>query len=329
MEKQRIQWIDVAKAFGIFSIYLGHFADDAGNSYRFVFLYHIPLFFFLAGCTESFHYETNIWKNIRKKFLNLYVPFLMFAVISAVVFVIEDDCGLGTAKLLLKMIVLGCIRNHFIAGALWFLSCMFSMYVVFQIIKKLRYRALILSVCTVIFIYAKGAASNPRWPFNLDSALAYLIFYCLGYLLFEKIDGFLNAKSICSRLFVCIITIAALVYAVYFFFGIYLLEPLNRFPVVELFGPVIKPAPMIWLNIIAAYLFRASGTLAQIGRNTLYLCGSEYLIKSIVIEVFRTIGIEAKVSTPLGAYLSAAVLLVLANTFLVPIEKKIYARFFR
>lgn len=325
MERQRIQWIDAVKALGIFSIYLGHFADAAGRSYRFVFIYHIPLFFFIAGCTEALNRETSCWINIKKKIKNLYLPFLMFAIFSAVLFLIEHNGDLKTVKILANSILLGCIRNTFIAGALWFLSCMFTMYVVFQVIKMVRYRIVILCICVLCFVFTKQAATYPKWAYNLDSALAYLIFYCLGYLLFGTIDRLLNARDTGSRLFVCISTVGACIYAVSFFFGRYLFEPFNVFPFIELFSPVLKAVPLIWLNIVAAYIFRESKWLAQIGKNTLYLCGSEYIVKSIVQQAFLLLGFQIEPATPLGAYVYTFFLLGLANTYFVPAEKKLQA----
>jgi len=40
----RYEWVDVLKALGIFSIYLGHFGKATGKLYPFVFEYHVPLF---------------------------------------------------------------------------------------------------------------------------------------------------------------------------------------------------------------------------------------------------------------------------------------------
>ena len=53
----RVAWLDVARAIGIYAIYLGHFGETAGPAYRFVFQFHVPLFFFLSGCAETYNKE--------------------------------------------------------------------------------------------------------------------------------------------------------------------------------------------------------------------------------------------------------------------------------
>ena len=53
----RVVWLDVARAIGIYAIYLGHFGEAAGPAYRFVFQFHVPLFFFLGGCKKNRYLE--------------------------------------------------------------------------------------------------------------------------------------------------------------------------------------------------------------------------------------------------------------------------------
>ena len=48
-QQVRYAWVDTLKILGMFAIYIGHFADLAGFSYSYVFTYHVPLFFFMAG----------------------------------------------------------------------------------------------------------------------------------------------------------------------------------------------------------------------------------------------------------------------------------------
>lgn len=47
--KQRLGWVDVVRCFGMFAIYLGHFGEQAGHAYTFVYTHHVALFFFISG----------------------------------------------------------------------------------------------------------------------------------------------------------------------------------------------------------------------------------------------------------------------------------------
>ena len=77
MENKRVEWIDIAKFIGIFTIYLGHFGNDAGLAARFVFYFHVALFFFISGCMDTYDKEKNIlkywWKNVKEYFFHFMV----------------------------------------------------------------------------------------------------------------------------------------------------------------------------------------------------------------------------------------------------------------
>ena len=49
MEKQRVEWIDIFKLLGIVAIFCGHLGTETGGLHDFVFMYHVPLFFFASG----------------------------------------------------------------------------------------------------------------------------------------------------------------------------------------------------------------------------------------------------------------------------------------
>lgn len=82
----RVAWLDVARAFGIYAIYLGHFGETAGPAYRFVFQFHVPLFFFLAGCTENYNREESLLKNVKRNIKTILLPAYFFAVLSLIIF---------------------------------------------------------------------------------------------------------------------------------------------------------------------------------------------------------------------------------------------------
>ena len=67
-KNNRIEWIDICKYLGILAIYIGHFGTDAGSAFKFVFTYHVPLFFFLSGCMDTYDKENNYFKYVWKKF---------------------------------------------------------------------------------------------------------------------------------------------------------------------------------------------------------------------------------------------------------------------
>ena len=63
--KRRIEWIDIAKALGIFLIVLGH-TLRAGKVHLIVYTFSVPLFFIISGLVFKKH------KQILLNYLTMY-----------------------------------------------------------------------------------------------------------------------------------------------------------------------------------------------------------------------------------------------------------------
>ena len=151
--KDRIKWIDVAKCLGIFFVFLGHFGNGSGLFHDFVFRFHVPLFFFLAGCTERISDERVKNKTLKikdyiiKNFKRIMIPFFTFAFISLAIYLIVQNNGNDLSDRVTE-ILNGVIRNEFPATALWFLTCLFFMKLIFYFMKKtLRKGYIIIPLC--------------------------------------------------------------------------------------------------------------------------------------------------------------------------------------
>lgn len=96
MTKTRINWIDIAKGIGILLVILGHSPRDIMvDSYpaihfmfSFIYSFHMPLFFFLAGVT--FHSFKKSDGFIIKKTRQLFIPLICYSLTIYAVFYIAD-----------------------------------------------------------------------------------------------------------------------------------------------------------------------------------------------------------------------------------------------
>ena len=138
--KKRVEWIDICKALGMFFIYLGHFREKAGLAHPWVFSFHVPLFFFISGLLENYN-KRGVWENLKKKFLTIVLPFFFFGILMTAVQVVNENTGahiLENFAVLLK----GGIRNTCVMEqSLWFLTCLFSIEVLFSLYKKAEQEA--------------------------------------------------------------------------------------------------------------------------------------------------------------------------------------------
>ncbi|WP_413604494.1 acyltransferase family protein [Escherichia fergusonii] len=75
MDKKRIEWVDGLKCLGMLAIYVGHFGNDAGHLYSFVFRYHVPLFFFMAGFFSSKGLSKPAFQFLVEKTKTILIPY--------------------------------------------------------------------------------------------------------------------------------------------------------------------------------------------------------------------------------------------------------------
>lgn len=326
--KKRVEWIDVCKAFGMFFIYLGHFGAQAGLAHPWVFSFHVPLFFFISGLLENYN-KRGVWENLKKKFLTIVLPFFLFGILMTAVQVVNENTGahiLENFAVLLK----GGIRNTCVMEqSLWFLTCLFSIEVLFSLIKKLNNKPLIFILCLGLF-FVSELVMDPRpilypgWYWNVDSAFYYIVYYCSGWLAFSPLLKLLNSGKPAAVWGRRTMFLACTFYSALLFFGKNLLSGIaaqNIF-MAEIVMFLI-PLPTIYMVVAVSQFFSQNLFIRKLGENSLYLCGNETLARLLVQLVLAMAGITVTITSPVQAYLYAGFLMVIVYKVLIPLEKPI------
>lgn len=149
-EKQNIRYMTILKALGIIAVVIGH-ADSPARDM--VYLYHMALFFFVAG---YFYKDVNTQKPlifIKKRIFSLYLPYvglgLVFLYLHNTLFrlgIYSDHVGFGdvfsrlytnTDLLNLTVRILKFGHEEQLLGALWFLNVLFAVSIMFLLISYL------------------------------------------------------------------------------------------------------------------------------------------------------------------------------------------------
>jgi len=325
---ERIKWIDIAKCFGMYGIYVLHFGELAGRSYPFLMTHVVPLFFLTAGCMETYNKETNFFKYLVKKIKTIMVPFWVFAAIAIVITFIYCNYDSTSVFRVCVEVGYGVIRNTFVAASLWFLTCLFVMQIMFFFIKQLRLKVLIIAVGFILYVISLNVINPsplwcPSWPYNVDSALFYMIFYAIGYVAFPYVVKLFELDTKAKRIGFGISGVLAVVYSIYAYLGIDLFSYLPFVNAMVIILPILSSCVVIWGFFVIARLVEDVDLFSKIGRNTLYLCGCEYVVKTLGTCLFAIIGYEIFLPNPLSVYIYSAILIVFANKYIVPIEKYI------
>ena len=322
--KERVEWVDVAKGIGMYLIYLGHYAERAGFAYPFVFFFHVHFFFFLAGCVSVYNRRNTI-DTILNRIRTILVPFFVFGALTIFLDVVLTNSSENVEENL-RILLLGATRNQFLSAALWFLTGLFCVELLFSLLKKLPSKCLMLLLALVLTVVQQFVISKhfgyPALYYNIDSAFLYLFYYVLGHCLFLPINNFLKSTDRTCMILKYVSGFASFLFCVLLFLGKIMQVPFSRIN-----GPLdyvcymVRALICIWFFIIASYSLRNSIRLRRIGQNSLYLCASEYYIRKLTSVFIAMIGGELLVTNPLQAYLASGILIILSMHFLVPAGK--------
>lgn len=203
MANKRIEWIDMAKGWGMICVILGHLRFPYLSGW--IYTFHIPLFFFLSGCV--FHgYGQNFKDYLIKKIKTIVVPYFCLGIFLPVFFsfqslLIYKDYNLQTYIEYFKGFLLQ--KCWF---TIWFIACLFVVEILFYWIVRLcknnMIAIIIISIlCGVVaMIYYHFGGNTLVW--NIDTAFAAIPFFGLGYLFFrlEKIREFILSKKLINIL---------------------------------------------------------------------------------------------------------------------------------
>lgn len=318
LKKERIGWIDTLKFLGIFAIYLGHLGNQAGNSYNFVFQYHVPLFFFISGCFNK-KIELDKYINYMKEVFKKYMyPYYLFSLIAFIFLSIRNNSF--NSDLLISFIK--GIRNN-VWGGLWFFSCLFIVKILYNFVLSMTKNKIVTFVISLLFYIISMKylphipIREPKWFYNIDSALFYIIFYSLGDIIFPYLKKYYNSKY-CIVLY-CISCLVA--FDLFFgknYFKILKFLQLNS----NIFYLLFIGLLLINFNILLSIFLSKIEIFKKIGKETLILCGNEQIGKLIFGDLLYLFGISLKIHNPLIAVIETYIVLFLIYKFLVPIYKK-------
>jgi acyltransferase len=195
LSKNRIPWIDNAKAFAMLFIVLGHTLAD-GKVYFYLYSFHVILFFFLSGLTFSSRKKP--WEFIWGKFKGIMIPYYIFSAISIVIYLFignyaEKASGRAESSLNLRDCIIGMFFANRSNGmmkwntSLWFLPCLFCLLLVFYLIDKiiLKSKKPVAYIITLICLTAL-MLTNMIWlklinlPFGIETVINVSPFFMAG-----------------------------------------------------------------------------------------------------------------------------------------------------
>ncbi len=139
---KRIDYLDVAKGLGIIFVVMGHAQMPVG---KYIYLFHIPLFFIISGYFYNTKYDDDLMGLVRRRINRLYVPYIGYGL--AFLFLHNWFVKLGlynSANLLSNTSYVSYTLDTLLFNSresllapLWFLSVLFMTSILFSMLKKM------------------------------------------------------------------------------------------------------------------------------------------------------------------------------------------------
>ena len=273
-KKNRIEYIDIAKAIAIFCVVLGHTVFESASLKTVLYSFHMPLFFVLSGMVMQRKDDMASAEYLKRKAYALLIPYFVWGFIYArfsvksVIFLLY-----GTREALLRAAS---------QSSLWFLPVLFLAVLIAQtFIQKLenpRYKA-----GCVVLLFTLGFSVPHFWmgdPFGIDIALVAAGFILLGNVIKDRVSG-----KMWAAFPVCLLALTV---------GIYFNAPRAGFvlmgnadygdPLLFLLGSLGGTGLIILLAYFANFLPKKR-LLVEIGQNTLGI----FLLHKPIVEFAITL----------------------------------------
>jgi len=184
MTREKINWIENLKVLGILAVILGHIASPLGE---FIFSWHMPLFFIIAGFFINF--DLSLGEYITKNFKRLMIPYFLFALIGVFatflknIFLAREQLEVfHELKGIFIWMDMTSLMNSY-AFVLWFLPALFFSKVLFYIINKYIINIFIQLTLIIGLFYISFYIEV---PFGIDNALNAMPFLFIGNKFFKS-----------------------------------------------------------------------------------------------------------------------------------------------
>lgn len=197
-ENRRSLVLDIAKGIGILLVVLGHCLQVRAPMQQWIYSFHVPLFFLLAGMVwdKKSHEESGFFNGafLRKKALRLLVPGFLWGIAYLVARAVVSRSFKPESLGWLLYNTENSISKSGSLTPLWFLSCMFVTVCLFEglqwfVCKKQMSKWVLFGLSLVFGALGLFLPVFPLgYPWNVDIAMLGLALMIWGYLARETLD---------------------------------------------------------------------------------------------------------------------------------------------
>lgn len=339
--KVRYDWIDVLKFFGIWAVYISHTGDGAVVLHPVVHTFCVELFFFISGFFACKKSDTGFRDFVFRRFCQLIIPYAFFLVLYFIPMSLDTQMYHPNFPKCLLQGILG-MRDRIFAASLWFFPCLFVLSVLYSALYRFASRRLgnhanRFLIAVSILLYIAGTLTQPivlqenagdLWGVN--AACRYMIFFASGHILFPFFREFrFAALKPGAKVFFLLTAAAALSITL---MGVTGSEHYHWFyPQTSVFFwhqviATLNAIVLIYGFILISVALGKIRFLADLGRATLILCGTEQLVVLLLTSLLSVIGVSVTLTTPLMVLLWTFLCLCVSYFGIAPVLRNYFPR---
>jgi len=292
--KKRLDWIDIAKGYGIILVIFAHLNNWTFNNY--IYSFHLPLFFFLSGYV--FKSNDNFLDFILKKTKGLIVPYFLLGIPTVIFTSLYNLKGVGGLKYYSLQLLIQ--KRQF---TIWFLACLFILNILFYFVEKYLKKDIYIVVASIVcvifglYYYQNG---GKELPWNFDVCFTAMPFFAAGFIFkrkSEKIDKIIKSNN--YLLYIIVFTVLNLLLT---YFNIKLSgSTLEMY--FNVYGKPLLTYPAAFFGIFAVILISKKfefKLIKYVGRNSLlYFAWHQAIFMPIVDDIFIIFTLDKFLETPI------------------------------
>lgn len=183
MQKERIGYIDIVRGLAIILMVMGHM--DFGYQFDYyIHAFHVPVWFFISGWFQKNNHLG--FQNVKRKIHKLIIPYFIWGFLQYPVWILFNRSANNKLEPLMNLFWENTNLLMPIAGALWFLTCLFFTELIFAFIQN-KFKNKINKTAAVFIMIITGFSLphyfQIRLPWAIDVSFVTVGFMAIGYYL--------------------------------------------------------------------------------------------------------------------------------------------------
>lgn len=304
---ERNKAIDIFKGLGIMLIVIGHLTIPK-QLYNFIYMFHVPAFFFVAGMTFTIKNNESFLLFLKKKAYRLLIPYLLFVFIISLTqlatqwFVGETSIFNsfftinGFLRGLLDIVLCGGIEGTWVTvGPAWFLFVLFIACLLYWLLNKLKISKIVTGAGIIaIYILLLLLHVTDNVPFKLGQSVSAMFFMWCGTVFNNGVRPMVCRLKNWVKLLVAVIGFV-LVFLTTWWLNDSINMMGNYFTVKPILASVVSLCGCASLYLFSALLedTHAKNILCFYGLNSMLILGIHFPLKNMLRLVFSRFGLTA------------------------------------